>query len=143
MLKCPQFAEDLAPLLAQFPDARVVLTERALPEVLASSVSVVASQMAYQTEHAELAAIEAEWTRKLAMREARVGDALAEFTGPVVRVAYDALHADWESELALVYAALGLEFTEVAQSSMRIEVARAKRSPHHRHGASYRRFAQD
>jgi len=142
VLKCPQFAEDLAPLLAQFPDARVVVTSRASAEVLASSVSLVASQMAYQTDHADLAAIEHEWKRKLELREARVAAALAEFGGPVARVAFDALNADWEGELRRVYATLGLTFTDAARAAMRAEIGRAEHSPHRRHEASYRKFAR-
>lgn len=143
VLKCPQFAEDLAPLLAQFPDARVVVTSRASEEVLASSVSIVASQMAYQSVHADLGAIEAEWQRKLALREARMAQVLAQFAGPVARVEFEALGADWEGELERVYAALGLDFTDLARKAMRAEMGRAKTSPHHRHASSYRKPAQN
>jgi len=118
VLKCPQYAEDLPALLAQFPDARVVVTRRDGGEVLASTVSMIASQMAYQTERADLAAIERGWARKLASRERRLADALAAFPGPLAQVAFADLNADWRDAMARVYASLGLELTSEALAAL-------------------------
>ncbi|WP_169053470.1 sulfotransferase family protein [Alteraurantiacibacter aquimixticola] len=137
VLKCPQYAEDLAPLLARFPDARVVVTRRNSVEVLASTVSVVSCQMAYQTESADLSVIEAEWTRKLALREERMTAALAPVAGPVAEVDFDALSADWESEIARVYALLELDFTAAAHAAMCAEQRRAAKGRHTAHQADY------
>ena len=137
VLKCPQYAEDLPALLTQFPEARVVVTRRCDDQVLASTMSVVAGQMAYQSDRADLAGIEAEWRRKLALREERMIAALAGFTGPVAEVEFDALGADWEGEIARVYRALDLSLTEAAMAAMRAEHGRAKTSPHHGHRAVY------
>lgn len=142
VLKCPQYAEDLAPLLAQFPDARVVLAERPLADVLVSSVSVVASQTAGLSCDADLSIIEAEWRRKLALREERVAEALAAFAGPVVRVPFAALDADWEDEVRRVYAELALPFTAAANTAMRAEMGRTLRSPHRGHASQYRELAR-
>ena len=142
VLKCPQFAEDLPALLAQFPEARVVVTRRDTAQVLASTVSVVACQMAYQTDHASLDAIERNWARKLDLREARMDAALAGFDGPLAEVDYAALNADWEGQIARVYAALDLPLTPAALGAMRAEQGRAARQAHGAHGRAYREFAQ-
>jgi len=138
VLKCPQYAEDLPALLAQFPDARVVVTRRASSEVLASTVSVIASQMAWQSDHASLEWIEGEWRRKLAMREQRLERALADFHGPLAEVEYLDLNRDWRGEIARVYAALGLELTPAALAAMEKEQAAAEKSAHRLHQDSYR-----
>lgn len=140
VMKCPQFCEHLPALLEQFPDARLVVTRRAHEEVLASSVSMVAAQMAFQTDHASLDAIEAEWRRKLALREARVEEVLANWQGPVARVDYAALNADWRAEIARTYAALDLELTPAAQAAMEAEQDRAAREAHHAHARDLARF---
>ncbi|MEN7536873.1 sulfotransferase family protein [Aurantiacibacter flavus] len=137
VLKCPQYAEDLPALLAQFPKARVVVTRRCDEHVLASTLSVVAGQMAYQSDQVDLDGIEAEWRRKLALRRARMEAALADFSGHVAEVEFDALGADWEGEIAGVYRVLGLSLSEPAIAAMRAEQGRAKTSPHHGHRAVY------
>jgi hypothetical protein len=142
VLKCPQYAEDLPALLAQFPDARVVVTRRDAREVLDSTLSVVASQMAYQTDHAALAEIELEWRRKLALREARMAEALAAFDGPMAEVDFADLSRDWRGVMAQTYAALGVDFTPEARAAMEKEQALAERSAHRLHAGTYSRFAR-
>ncbi|RIV90500.1 sulfotransferase [Aurantiacibacter xanthus] len=137
VLKCPQYAEDLPALLAQFPEARVVVTRRCSDEILASTLSVVAGQMAYQSDRVDLDALETEWRRKLALREARMTAALAGFSGPVAEVEFDALGADWKAEIARVYRTLGLPLSGEAMAAMRAEQGRAETSPHHGHRAVY------
>jgi hypothetical protein len=141
VLKCPQYSEDLPALLAQFPDARVVVTRRDNEDVLASTLSVVTSQMAYQTDRASLPEIEAEWQRKLALREERMEGALAEFRGPLAEVEFAELNRDWRGAMAQVYAALGLELTPAALTEMEKEQAVSERSAYRLHSSTYRRFA--
>src|SRR5690606_19890268 len=64
-LKCPQYADELSPLLAVLPDARLVVAGRPLGRVLDSTLSELKSQMAYQIDHVSLAAIEGDWRRKI------------------------------------------------------------------------------
>jgi hypothetical protein len=142
VLKCPQYAEDLPALLAQFPEARVVVTRRDAGEVLDSTISVVASQMAWQTDRASLAGIEAEWRRKLALREARMREALAGFDGPLVEVEFADLNGGWRDVMAQTYAGLGLELTPAALAAMEREQALADRSAHRLHAGTYRQFAR-
>lgn len=140
VLKCPQFCEHLPALLEQFPDARLVVTHRDHREVLASSVSMVAAQSAFQSDQLSLADIEAEWRRKIALREARVEAALAQWAGPVACVDFAALSADWRGEISRTYAALGLALTPQALSAMEAEQARSARDAHHAHARDLARF---
>ena len=143
VMKCPQFCEHLPALLEQFPDARLVVTRRDHEDVLASSVSMVAAQMAFQTDQASIEAIEAEWRRKLTLREARVEQVLAGWHGPVARVDFAALNADWRGEVARTYAALGLRLSPAALQAMEAEQARAAREGHHAHAHDLARFRRN
>lgn len=133
VLKCPQYAEDLGPLLRQFPDARLVVARRDHEAVLASTVSLVASQMACQSGHADLPAIEREWRRKIALREERMAQGLAQFAGPVAEVHFRALDQDWQGEMVRVYRQLGLDLSVQAQAAMSRLQQAARRSPHRQH----------
>lgn len=119
VLKCPQYAEELTTLLALLPDARLVVARRPLGRVLDSTLSVLASQMAYQSDHVSLAAIEGEWRRKIELRERRMAEGLAGFAG------------------------LGLDLTPAALEAMEREQAAANASPHRLHSQAYRRFARE
>ncbi len=142
ILKCPQFSEDLPALLARFPKARVVVTHRNQAAVLESAVSMVASQMAFQSDEADLDTIRSEWRRKLDLRDKRIGNALAQFTGLTAHVEFDSLGADWRGEIAQVYANLGLTLTPDALRAMEREQAKAARSDHHGHADQLDRFAK-
>lgn len=136
VLKVPQFAEDMAALLAQFPEARVVRTRRDLAQVEASAVSLVANQMAMQSDSADLAWIEAECRRKIGLREKRMEVALAGFGGALATTRFDAFDRGWKSEIAQIYAALGLDLQPPAVAEMQAEQDRAARTSHHSPGKS-------
>lgn len=140
VMKVPQFAEDIPTLLAQFPDARVVVTHRAARDVVRSAVSLVANQMTIQSDTVELDWIEDEWTRKIALREERAEAALAGFGGPLARVEFAEIGADWEGAIARVYEALGLALSDPARAAMRREMRRADTGHHHHHASDLRRF---
>lgn len=133
VLKCPQYSEALPALLAQFPDARIVVTQRDDEAVLDSSISMVASQTAFQSDHADLAAIRLEWRRKIALREARTQTALADFDGPLARVGFDELNQDSDAVVQRVYNDLGMDLSAAARRAMHRERARAARDNHKRH----------
>jgi hypothetical protein len=141
VLKVPAFAEDLATLVALFPDARLVLTTRAQDAVLKSAISLAANQMAIQSDSCSLEAIEARWRHKIAWREARLAAALAGWQGPTARASFDALNADWESAIAQIYADLGLTFTPEAQAAMHKVMAASKNGHHRAHAEQLARFA--
>lgn len=142
VLKVPAFSEDLTALLAQFPDARLVLAEREHDAVLRSAVSLVANQMTIQCDSCDLDWIENEWRRKLALREARMTAALDHWTGPVVRLDFDALNADWEAEISRTYAELGITLRSQALAAMRRKMAVSETGNHHAHSEHLAHFAK-
>jgi len=141
VLKCPQFSEDLPALLAQFPDARLVVARRDAAEVLDSSVSLVASQSGMQSDSADLGRLTAEWQRKLALRQQRIECALGTFEGRVAHVDFARLNADWEREIAQVYAALDIPLSQEALGAMRAEHDRAAGGQHTAHRRQIEEFA--
>lgn len=141
VLKCPQFSEDLPVLIAQFPDARIVHCQRNLAEVLGSSVSMVASQMAFQSDEHDLESLEAEWLRKLSLRDKRIIEGLASLTAPSATVAFAQLNRDWTRAMAVTYRKLGLNFTEEIENAMAREQGRSHRGAHTQHRAFIEDFA--
>lgn len=141
VLKVPAFAEDLAILLRLFPDARLVLASREHDAVLKSAVSLAANQMAVQSDSCDLAQIEALWQHKISLREARLATALEGWRGPVARLDFEDLNADWEGAMAQCYRDLGLALTPEALSAMRRMMAASKGGQHHGHAAQLAGFA--
>ncbi|MFN3989101.1 MAG: sulfotransferase family protein [Erythrobacter sp.] len=141
VLKVPAFAEDLGTLLALFPEARLVLAHRDHGAVLKSAVSLAANQMAMQSDACDLAQIEALWQHKIALREERLAAVLADWQGPVARLDFEQLNADWESAIRQCYRALGLALTPEALGAMRRVMAASERGAHHSHAAQLARFA--
>ena len=141
VLKVPAFAEDLATLLALFPDARLVIAEREHEAVLKSAISLAANQMAIQSDSCCLEAIEARWRHKIALREARMAAALEGWQGPVARACFDALNTDWESAIAGIYAGLGLTLTPQARAAMHKVMAASEDGHHRQHAEQLARFS--
>lgn len=142
VLKVPAFAEDLSTLLDLFPAARLVIAEREHEAVLRSAISLAANQMAMQSDSCCLDAIEARWRHKIALREARMAEALASWQGPVARACYDALNADWEAAITGIYADLGLTLTPEARAAMHKVMAASEDGHHRAHAAQLARFAE-
>ena len=141
VLKCPQFAEDMPALMVQFPGAKIVVCERDDEEVLASSVSMVASQMAFQSDAEDCAALEAAWRRKIGMREARIAHFIAGTDAAHTTVRFEALNEDPLAVLAQVYADLGMHFAKPARINVDTELHRAKRDSHGFHRQQIESFA--
>lgn len=141
VLKVPAFAEDLATLLALFPDARLVIAEREREAVLKSAISLAANQMAIQSDSCCLEAIEARWRHKIALREARMAEALVGWQGLVARACFDALNADWETAIAGIYVDLGLALTAQARAAMHKVMAASEDGHHRAHAEQLARFA--
>ena len=141
VLKVPAFTEDLATLLAQFPEARLVIAHRAHDAVLRSAVSLAANQMAMQSDTCSLAAIEARWQNKIALREARMASALSGWQGPVAEARFDDLNGDWETAIARVYTDLALPLTPQALAAMRRVMAASQGGHHHAHAAQLAHFS--
>lgn len=141
VMKVPQFAEDLPSLLAQFPDAKIAVARREPSDVARSAVSLVANQMAMQSDQADMDWIHAEVERKIALRRSRLDEALAASDRPFAEVDFEALERDWEQVIRRVYAALDMELTGDALRAMRREQTRAARGHHQRHQRDLSGFA--
>lgn len=142
VLKVPQFSEDLPALLAQFPEARVVVTHRARSDIARSTASLVANQMTIQSDSVDFEWIVREADRKIALREECMSSALASFTGPIARVDFEALSDDWQDEIARVYSQLGIPLTKAARDAMTAEQHRAANGQHRAHNQVYREFVE-
>jgi hypothetical protein len=142
VLKVPAFAEDLATILTLFPEARLVLAHRDHDAVLKSAVSLAANQMAVQSDTCDLAAIEARWRHKIALREERIAAALKHWQGPVARLTFDDLNTDWEAAIRRCYGDLGLALTPAALAAMRKMMAASEDGHHHAHRDQLARFAK-
>lgn len=140
VMKVPAFAEDLPALLEQFPDARLVLAHRDHEAVLRSAVSLCANQMAIQSDACDLATIKALWEHKIALRNQRMGDALSNWKGPVAKLEFDDLNADWQSAIKACYDQLGLTLSEEAMAAMSAQMAGSASGAHHSHSAQLKRF---
>ena len=112
ILKAPQFLEDLPALLDVFPDARLVLLHRDLPDVVSSSASLVWNQMRVQSGDVDKEWIGREWLRKtLRRREAAERACRSRTRSEYFRLFYSAMNADWRREMARLYDFLGLDLT--------------------------------
>ncbi len=141
VLKVPVFSENLPELLAQFPDARLILARRDPAEVLESSVSLAANQMAVQSDSCSIEEIRAFWRRKLALRETRRSAALAAWRGPLAEIDFAAMNEDWEREIARAYRELGLALSDAALTAMRAIMAASGTGEHRSHAHQLRNFA--
>jgi hypothetical protein len=118
VLKLPQFTQDLDSLLAAFPDARLVCLDRPAPALVASSASLVQSQMTVQSDAVDPRWIGREWLRKVALRDRRTRRARARADVPQIDVGFDAMGADWEAEMHRVYRMLDLPLTPEVRGRM-------------------------
>ncbi len=142
VMKVPAFAEDLDTLLAAFPDARLVIAQRDRGAVLKSAVSLAANQMAVQSDACDIAAIEARWQHKIALRDERMAAVLAGWQGPVARLTFEELGADWQGAITHCYAALGLTFSDAALAAMHKVMAASEDGDHRQHAEQLARFSQ-
>lgn len=127
VLKAPQFMQDLPALLEVFPDARLVCLDRGLEKVVGSSASLVWHQMRVQSDRVDRAWIGQEWLRKTHLRQGRAAAARAARPDvPQIDIACEAMDTCWESEMARIYAFLGIPLTEDARRRMATYVAGAR-----------------
>lgn len=142
VLKVPQFTQDLKSLIAVFPDARVIRTQRDPVAVVASSASLALNQMQLQARRVSPHAIGREWLRKTVLRERRLDTALAEADAPRVTVCYDGMGKDWRGEIEAVYRTLKMPLPARIRRSMKGYLDRAHaRGPAHAY--SLERFGLD
>ena len=134
ILKLPQFAQDLPAVLDTFPDARLVCLSRDAAATVASSASLVHSQMRVQSDAVDRRWIGGECLRKVALRHHRSEGARRAADVPQVDVSFDAVSSDWRGEMERVYRMLDLPLTRAVAARMARYVAR----PQHRSLAGHR-----
>lgn len=140
VMKVPVFSENLPELLKQFPDARLIVAERAQSDVHRSAVSLVANQMSVQSDKCDITTIETEWHRKIALRKERREAALRDWNGPIARLHFDDLNNDWESAITRAYSELGIPLSPAALSAMRSTMAQSGKGAHNTHRAQLAGF---
>ncbi|WP_426165494.1 sulfotransferase family protein [Sandarakinorhabdus sp. DWP1-3-1] len=118
VLKVPQFSQDLAALLAVFPDARLLCLDRDGATTLASSTSLVHNQMAMQANSVDPQWIGREWLHKIALRDRVRRDVLSAGATSHLVIDYDAMGRDWLAEMQRVYNFIGIELTPAVVDRM-------------------------
>jgi hypothetical protein len=119
ILKAPQFLQDLPALLDAFPDARLLVLERNLDAVIASSASLVWNQMRVQSDRADKAWIGREWLRKTLLRRERARAALdSRPEVPRLHILFEAMNRDWRQEIGRIYDFLGLDLPAETERRM-------------------------
>jgi hypothetical protein len=112
LLKAPQFMEELEPLLAVFPDARLLCLGRDAVDVVGSSCSLVWQQQRIQSDAASRHWIGREWLHKTSRRvDAARAFRASHHRVPQLDVHFAAVNGDWRGEMARIYDFLGLELT--------------------------------
>ena len=139
ILKVPQLTQDLAAVLEIFPDARLVCLDRPAASLVASSASLVHSQMRVQSDSVDRHWIGREWLRKIALRQRRMAAARTGADVPQVDVRFEAMSADALNEVHRVYRALGMVLTPEVERRM----ARYLAQPGHRKLAGHRYALED
>ena len=134
VLKAPQFMEDLGPLLAAFPDARLVCLSREPDAVVASTASLVCHQMQIQSDAVDRHWIGREWLRKTARRETLCAEARAARTDvPQLEVDFVAVGDDWRGQMRRIYRFLEIELTPAVERRMADYLRRAEASGYRGH----------
>jgi hypothetical protein len=136
VLKAPQFMEDLEPLLAVFPDARLLCLRRDPGEIVTSSASLVWHQMRLQSDTVDQHWIGAEWLRKTALRDRLSAEVRAARPDvPQIDIEFAAVNADWRREMGRIYSFLEMELTPAVEQEMERYLGEAEASGfrHHRY----------
>ena len=134
LLKAPQYMQDLASLLAIFPDARLLCLDRDRATVVGSSASLVWHQTRIQSDRPHRHDIGQEWLRKSAFRAglaARVRAANPQV--PQLDIHYDEVSRDWRSAIARIYDFLGFDLADEVEAKMARYMDRATAHQGHRY----------
>ncbi|TCD06335.1 sulfotransferase [Erythrobacteraceae bacterium CFH 75059] len=141
VLKVPEFTDAIPALCTAFPEARFVIARRDPAEAAHSAASLVAAQMAPQTDAADFAWILAEWERKTALRERHLDAAVTALGDRCVVVDFALLDRDWRAAMRGVYAALGRAWTPPVDTAMAHAQARMAQGAHREHRRQRANFA--
>lgn len=127
--------------LAEFPEARAIMTHRAIEEVIPSYCSLCASMTAAHSRNFVPANSGAYWTGRFSRALRRLIDRRAgPEGGRFIDVRYDALQADPLAVAEMIFGRLGLAFGAADRAAMAAWLAengREKRPPHQYDAAAY------
>ena len=132
VLKSPQHLEQIRPLLAVFPDARIVHTHRDPVRVVASMCTMLAYGRRMQTARVDVAALGRAWSERIArMLDASARDRARVPAGHAMDLPLDAFLADEVGAALRVAAFAGLDAGPAVRA--RFEMLQAAK-PRGRHG---------
>jgi hypothetical protein len=140
ILKFPSYLSNLPSLFAEFPDAKVIVTHRDPIKVMASSANMLATLRWQRSDHVNFDEISAPIVQGFPMLLDMVTQQRQSGVVPgdqMFDIHYADLIADQQATIRKLYAQLGIELTNEAESRMQAYVA-AK--PKHRHGVHSYRF---
>jgi hypothetical protein len=145
VLKSPQHMQDMAALLAVFPDARLVFTHRDPVKVVASGASLAWNQMVVQSDDVDPHWVGREWLHKTQARTVIAEAARARLAPDrAFDVRYADMEGDWRRAIARVYDFLDRPLDAATRSAMAAYVTRAGRHhPHRSHRYAPEDFGLD
>jgi len=126
VLKTPQHMQDLAALMAAFPDAKLLFLHRDPVTVVASGASLAWNQMVIQSDHVDAHWVGREWLHKTGHRldvTARVRTTIA--SEQQLDLGFEEMNRDWQGAIARVYRFLGRDLQLEAMAAMQDYVRRA------------------
>ena len=65
---------------------------------------------------------------------------MRDWTGPITRLTFDELTADWEAAITRAYCQLGMELSQPALTAMRAMMAKSDKGAHQAHSAQLSQF---
>jgi hypothetical protein len=131
LLKSPQHLEQLGPLRAVFPDARLVQTHRDPVRVVASMCTMAAYGLRMQRARVDPVAVGRYWAERIeTMLRASVRDRAHVPPGAIMDVRFDEFMADEWGTVERVAAFAGVARSEAARQAMERYVAANPRGKH-------------
>jgi hypothetical protein len=133
LLKSPQHLEQLGPLLAVFPDARIVQTHRDPVAVTASMTTMAAYTRRTNYARTDLYAVGATWAERIeAMLLAAMRDRHLVLADQVMDVRFHEYMADQMDVVRQVYELAGLDLTDEARHLLQAAIEDRPRGRHGR-----------
>ncbi len=139
MLKAPSHMAVLDTLLAEYPDARIIMTHRDPLKSMGSTASILSALSWMRSEHADIGIIKAGFGGEGMAHRLQAAMAAREQASPAqfFDVRYQDMLQDPFGVIAQAYAHFGIEFTGEAEQRMRDYLAHKPRGKHGAHNYSF------
>ncbi len=142
LLKAPQFAQELDALLAQFPDARLIVLRRPNEQLVASGASLVWQHSRIQSDSVTREEVGREWLRKTKLRAERMEATMDRHPQlGNVSLDYADVSRDWRRAVGAIYDMLGWELDAASEARMARFIDRS--TAHHGHRYALEDFGLD